>query len=143
MTTIGRVLAFVGCVSSLTACSAQESVPMPASDCLERVLEPSLFLVQRMQDDGFALSKPRVVTHLFFGSAAEIDSAAKQFSGQRYDILERAKGRLLVGHTTAIPAGWVRKMMPEMCSVGQQFSLRYDGWDIDVAAEKHKSKADQ
>lgn len=105
-------------------------------ECLVRLLQPSRELIERMQNQGIDLSKPREVTHLLLGDDVQVTQASKLFAERGFDILESAKGRLLLGDQVSISEEWVGQTIPAICSKAVQFGLTYDGWDVDVAATR-------
>ncbi len=107
----------------------------PFEECVAKLLQPSLVLIERMRVDGRDLSKARRVKHLLVGNDGSIIDASKLFKERGFDILEAANGRLLLGDDVPLSAAWVSQTVPAMCSKAAQFGLTYDGWDVDVSNE--------
>ena len=105
------------------------------SECIRTLLEPSLALMDRMQEDGLDLNRPRLVTHLLIGSQEDVMNAAAEASANGFSVTEQTGGRLVISETVPIIKDWMMHTLPVMCSFAEEKNLTYDGWDVDVSQD--------
>lgn len=110
-------------------------VSEPLGECAANKVQASLELIQHMQNDGFDLSRPRPVTHLFLGAEDAVERASKLFAEHGFDVLEAGNGQLLLGDKVSLSDEWVSQTIPAMCLKADDLGIVYDGWDVDVADE--------
>lgn len=105
------------------------------AECIRKTLGPSLALIERMQNQGLDINKPRLVTHLLVGSDESVRNASIEALANGFKVTEQANGRLVISETVPLLEEWLMHTLPVMCSFGEQYRLTYDGWDVDVSDE--------
>jgi hypothetical protein len=128
-------IAALGLVVSESSCQADS-----ASQCVAAKLDASLQIIGLMEADRLDLKKPRLVTQLFMGPERQFAVLGKRLTENGWPAAPDGPGRLLASAAVVVDRLWVRRNVELMCRIAADNGVEWDGWDVDVRADRPHSK---
>ena len=122
-------------------CAAAPAAASSQAECLAGKLDPSLGIVGQLRDAHLDLSQARSVSHLFVGPTAKLKLLKATLTRLGFQAAQiQGSKRLLVITSATVDEPWVRSTLLKMCAAAEQAQVEYDGWDVDVEADKITSQ---